>query len=37
MEVAPVEGTPHLETAGGLVWFCSERCRTAFAEHARAG
>jgi xanthine dehydrogenase accessory factor len=37
MEVAPVEGTPHLETAGGRVWFCSERCRTAFAEHARAG
>lgn len=37
MEVAAIDATLHLDAEGGRVWFCSEHCRAAFAEHARAG
>jgi xanthine dehydrogenase accessory factor len=37
MTVAAVEATLHVDTDDGRVWFCSEHCRAAFAEHAAAG
>ena len=31
MTVAAVASAPHLETAGGTVWFCGAGCRDAYA------
>jgi xanthine dehydrogenase accessory factor len=36
MEVAVAETTPNVETAGGRVYFCGERCRDAYAEQHAA-
>ena len=36
MEVAVAETTPNLQTAGGRVYFCGERCRDAYAEQHAA-
>jgi xanthine dehydrogenase accessory factor len=36
MEVAVSDGAPHLDLAGERFYFCCERCRDTYAEHAAA-